>query len=75
MRPGVYQFVMQGKLVQRLQGLLGFDAIVGSDQEAAVLLTICIGELVSALERLVGTAELERQIDAWWDDRRIRLTC
>jgi hypothetical protein len=40
-----------------------------------VLLPICIGELVSALERLVGTAELERQVDAWLDDRRIRLTC
>jgi hypothetical protein len=39
------------------------------------VLPICIGALVSALERLVGTAELERQVDAWLDDRRIRLTC
>jgi hypothetical protein len=32
----------------------GFDALVGSDEEAAVLLPICIGELITALEHLVG---------------------
>jgi hypothetical protein len=52
----------------------GFDSIVGSDEEAAVLLPVVIDELVSALERLVGPDELERQIDGWLDERAARLT-
>jgi hypothetical protein len=51
----------------------GFDIIVGSDQDAAVLLPVCIGELISALERLVGPDEVRRQIDEWLDIRRTRL--
>jgi hypothetical protein len=51
----------------------GFDAVVGTDEDAAVLLPVCIGELAGALEKLVGTEELERQIGVWLDDRRTRL--
>jgi hypothetical protein len=50
----------------------GFDAVVGSDEDAAVLLPVCTGELAGALEKLVGTEELERQIGAWLDERRDR---
>jgi hypothetical protein len=52
----------------------GFDGVVGSDEEAAVLLPIVIGELISALERLVGPDEVERQVDAWLSERAARLT-
>jgi hypothetical protein len=47
----------------------GFDVTVGSDADAAVLLPVVIGELVTALERLVGPDEVLRQIDDWLDVR------
>jgi hypothetical protein len=43
-------------------------AVVGSDEEAAVLLPVAIGELITALERLVGREEVFPQIDEWLDD-------
>jgi hypothetical protein len=52
----------------------GFDGVVGSDEEAAVLLPVVIGELVSALERLVGPDKVARQVDEWLDQRAARLT-
>jgi hypothetical protein len=51
----------------------GFDGVVGSDEEAAVLLPIVIGELITALERLVGQHEVHKQVDGWLDERRTRL--
>jgi hypothetical protein len=51
----------------------GFDAVVGSDEEAACLLPVVIGELITALERLVGRDEVHKQVDAWLDVRRTRL--
>jgi hypothetical protein len=51
----------------------GFDGVVGSYQEAVVLLPVVIGELISALERLVGPDEVARQVDEWLDIRRTRL--
>jgi hypothetical protein len=51
----------------------GFDAVAGSDAEAAVLLPVVISELCSALERLVGPDELSRQVDEWLDTRAARL--
>jgi hypothetical protein len=33
-----------------------------------------IGELISALERLVGPHEVHKQVDEWLDQRRTRLT-
>jgi hypothetical protein len=50
-----------------------FDGAVGSDEEAAALLPICIGELVTGLERLVGPDEVSRQVNGWLDARRTRL--
>jgi hypothetical protein len=54
-----------------------FDCVVGTDEEAAVLLPVVIGELVSALERSVGPAEVRRQVDQFLDQflevRRQRL--
>jgi hypothetical protein len=37
-------------------------------------LPVCIGELVSALERLVGPHEVGRQVDEFLDIRTARLT-
>jgi hypothetical protein len=51
----------------------GFDAVVGSDEEAACLLPVAIDELITALERLVGRDEVHKQVDAWLDERRTRL--
>jgi hypothetical protein len=51
----------------------GFDGVVGSDDEAAVLLPVVIGELVTALERLVGRDEVIRQIDGWLGEHLRRL--
>jgi hypothetical protein len=51
----------------------GFDAVVGTDEEAAVLLPVVIGELVTALERLAGPDEVHKQVDTWLNDRRQRL--
>jgi hypothetical protein len=39
-----------------------------------VLLPVVIGELITALERLVGPAEVRHQIDSWLDDWAARLT-
>ncbi len=44
-----------------LSGKSVFDAVVGSDEEAAVLLPAVIGELCSALERLTSSADLRQQ--------------
>jgi hypothetical protein len=52
----------------------GFDVVFGSDEEAAVLLPVVIGELIGALERCVGRDEVRHQIDAWLDKRAARLT-
>jgi hypothetical protein len=43
--------------VRDLTDKSGFDAVVGGDEEAAVLLPVVIGELASMLERLVGPAD------------------
>jgi hypothetical protein len=51
----------------------GFDAVAGTDAEAAVLLPVAIGELITALERCVGPHELHKQVDQWLDARRERL--
>ena len=51
----------------------GFDAVAGTDAEAAVLLPVVIGELITALERLVGPDEVARQVDEWLEVRRDRL--
>jgi hypothetical protein len=51
----------------------GWDAVVGSDEEAAVLLPICISELCTALERLTGPADLRHQVSSWLDEHRRRL--
>ena len=51
----------------------GFDRVVGSDEEAAALLPVVIGELVTGLERLVGPDEVSRQVNGWLDARRTRL--
>lgn len=51
----------------------GFDRVVGNDEEAAALLPICIGKLVTGLERLVGPDEVGRQVNSWLDARRTRL--
>jgi hypothetical protein len=48
----------------------GFDGVVGSDEEAACLLPVVISELVTGLERLVGRAEVEAQINGWLDEGR-----
>jgi hypothetical protein len=51
----------------------GFDAVVGDAKEAQVLMPVVIGELVTALERLLGPHEVHKQVDAWLEDRRQRL--
>jgi len=51
----------------------GFDAAAGSDEEAAVLLPICIGELATALEHLTSPAQLRREVANWLDEHRARL--
>ena len=51
----------------------GFDAVVGTDEEAAVLLPVVIGELATAIERLVGPDELSKQVSDWLDERAARL--
>jgi hypothetical protein len=51
----------------------GFDAVAGMDQEAAVLLPVVIGELVSALERCVGPLEVHRQVEERLSGRAARL--
>ena len=39
-----------------------------------MLLPVVIGELITALERVIGREEVFRQIDDWLDDRAGRLT-
>jgi hypothetical protein len=51
----------------------GFDTVVGSDEDAAALLPVVIGELVTAPERLVGPAEVERQVSEWLNVRAAQL--
>jgi hypothetical protein len=52
----------------------GADAVVGNGDEGAVLQPVVIGELITALERVVCREEVFRQIDDWLDDRAGRLT-
>jgi hypothetical protein len=49
------------------------QCVAGGDAEAAVLLPVPIGELITALERLVGPDEVARQVDGWLE-RAARLT-
>jgi hypothetical protein len=51
----------------------GFHAVAGSDEKASVLLPVVIGELVSALEKCVGPAEVHRQVEEWLEVRAKRL--
>jgi len=51
----------------------GFDAVVSSDEEAAVLLPVVISELASALEHLTSPQQLRREVSAWLDEHRARL--
>jgi hypothetical protein len=44
--------------------------VAGTDQEAAILLPIAIGELCSALERLTSPSDRRAQVDAWLDAHR-----
>ena len=51
----------------------GFDAVVGSDQEAAVILPVVIGELGTALEQLTSPMDLRREVSSWLEEHRARL--
>ena len=51
----------------------GFDAVVGPDEDAAVLLPVVIGELVSALEISWGRDRVHREVDEWLERRAARL--
>lgn len=51
----------------------GFDAVVGSDEEAAVLLPVVIMELATALEALTSPQQLRREVSAWLDEHRARM--
>jgi hypothetical protein len=51
----------------------GFDAVVGSDEEAAVQLPVVIGELASALEQLTSPHQLRRETVNWLNEHRARL--
>lgn len=50
----------------------GFDAVVGSDEEAAVLLPVVIMELATALEHLTSPQQLRREVSAWLHEHRAR---
>jgi hypothetical protein len=50
----------------------GFDGLLGDDEEAAEILPVVIGELVTGLDRLVGRAEVEAQVHGWLDERAAR---
>jgi len=52
--------------------LEALDALV-DDNDAGELLVTVTEVLTGALLRLVGPDELERQVDAWLDERRTRL--
>jgi hypothetical protein len=52
--------------------LEALDALV-DDDDAGELLVATTEILVGALLRLVGPDELERQVDAWLDERAARL--
>ena len=49
------------------------NSLAGDDEEVALLLPVVIGELMSALQRLVGTDELQRQVGDWLNERRDQL--
>jgi hypothetical protein len=51
--------------------LEGIAALVGDDD--VKLLPMLVEILTGALLRLVGPDEVERQVDAWLDERRTRL--
>jgi hypothetical protein len=46
------------------------NSFASDDEEAALLLPVVIGELMTALQRLVGTDELQRQVGDWLYERR-----
>ena len=46
------------------------NSFASDDEEAALLLPVVIGELMTALQRLVGTDELQRQVGDWLNERR-----
>ncbi len=49
------------------------NSLAGDDEEVALLLPFVIGELMTALQRLVGTDELQRQVGDWLNERRDQL--
>ena len=49
------------------------NSLAGDDEEAALLLPVVIGALMTALQRLVGTDELQRQVGDWLNERRDHL--
>jgi len=51
----------------------GCDAAAGTDEEAAVLLPVAIGELCSALELLTSPGQLRREVSDWLDEHRAGL--
>jgi hypothetical protein len=52
--------------------LEALDALVDDDDAGELLVTVT-EILTGALLRLVGPDELQRQVDAWLDERRTRL--
>ena len=52
----------------------GFNAVVGSDADAATLLPIAIGELCTALEGLTSAQQLRREVSNWLSEHRRRLS-
>ena len=49
------------------------NSFAGDDEEAALLLPVLIGELMTALQRLVGTDELQRPVGDWLNERQDHL--
>ena len=50
----------------------GFDAVVGSDADASVLLPVVMSELVSALQTLTSPGRLRREVSRWLEEHRAR---
>jgi hypothetical protein len=51
----------------------GFNAVIGSDEEAAVLLPVVISELTTALEHLTSPRQLRQEMSSWLDEHCARL--
>jgi hypothetical protein len=49
------------------------NSFASNDEEAALLLPVVIGELMTALQRLVGTDEHQRQVGDLLNERRDQL--